>query len=177
VLVNNAGFGAAGRFENLQAERMRDMVTVNCVAPMLLARRILPRMHEQGKGAVIFVGSVAGRQPLPLHGVYSATKAFDLFLGESLYEEQRSRGIDVLVVEPGPTETEFHDVAGELPHARETPESVVEEALEALGHQPSVVSGWFNWLRANAAQRLAPRSLALHLAREYTERQTPEDLQ
>jgi short-subunit dehydrogenase len=177
VLVNNAGFGAAGRFDRLQTERLRDMVTVNCVAPMVLARRLVPRMQERGRGAVIFTGSVAGRQPLPLHGVYAATKAFDQLLGEALYVEQRRYGIDVLVVEPGSTETEFHGVAGELPHAGEAPEAVVETALEALGRQPSVVSGWYNWLRANAAQRLAPRSLAVHLAHEYTRRQTPEELQ
>jgi len=176
VLVNNAGFGAAGRFDKLQSERLRDMVTVNCVAPLVLTRRILPRMQERGRGAVIFTGSVAGRQPLPLHAVYAATKAFDQLLGEALYVEQRSRGIDVLVVEPGSTDTEFHGVAGELPHAGESPEAVVETALEALGRQPSVVSGWFNWLRANASQRIPPRSLAVHLAHEYTSRQTPEDL-
>jgi short-subunit dehydrogenase len=177
VLVNNAGFGAAGRFDKLQAERLRDMVTVNCVAPMLLARRILPRMQERGRGAIIFTGSVAGRQPLPLHGVYAATKAFDQLLAEALFVEQRRFGIDVLVVEPGSTDTEFHDVAGELPHPGESPAAVVETALEALGRQPSVVSGWFNWLRANAAQRIAPRSLLVHLANEYTRRNTPEDLQ
>jgi len=177
VLVNNAGFGAAGRFDKLQAERLRDMVTVNCVAPMLLARRILPRMQERGRGALIFTGSVAGRQPLPLHGVYAATKAFDLLLGEALSVEQRRFGIDVLVVEPGSTDTEFHGVAGELAHEGDSPAAVVETALEALGRQPSVVSGWWNWLRANAAQRIAPRSLVVHLAHEYTRRQTPEDLQ
>jgi uncharacterized protein len=177
VLVNNAGFGAAGRFDKLQAERLRDMVTVNCVAPMVLARRILPRMQERGRGAVIFTGSVAGRQPLPLHGVYAASKAFDQLLGEALYVEQRRFGIDVLVVEPGSTETEFPAVASELPHAGESPEAVVETALEALGRQPSVVSGWYNWLRANLSQRVAPRSLVVYLANEYTRRQTPEDLQ
>jgi Short-chain dehydrogenases of various substrate specificities len=114
---------------------------------------------------------------MPLHGVYAATKAFDQLLGEALYVEQRRFGIDVLVVEPGTTDTEFHGVAGELPHEGESPESVVETALEALGRQPSVVSGWYNWLRANAAQRIAPRSLVVYLAHEYTRRQTPEDLQ
>ncbi len=176
VLVNNAGFGAAGRFEKVRAERLRDMVTVNCLAPMLLTRRMLPRMQERGRGAVVFVGSVAGRQPLPLHAVYAATKAFDQLLGEALHLEQRGGGIDVLVLEPGSTATEFHDVAGELPHPGESPEEVVETALAALGRQPSVVSGWLNWLRANAAQRLAPRGPLLYLAREYTSRQTPEDL-
>jgi hypothetical protein len=98
-------------------------------------------------------------------------------LAEALFVEQRRFGIDVLVVEPGSTDTEFHDVAGELPHPGESPAAVVETALEALGRQPSVVSGWFNWLRANAAQRIAPRSLLVHLANEYTRRNTPEDLQ
>ena len=51
---------------------------------------------------VIFTGSVVGRQPLPLHGVYSATKAFDLLLGEALFVEQRAPGIDVLVSRAGP---------------------------------------------------------------------------
>ena len=151
VLVNNAGFGGAGRFDKLQAERLRGMVPLNCVAPMLLTRRSSRACSERGRGAVIFTGSVAGRQPLPLHGVYAATKAFDQLLGEALFVELRDTGIDVLVVEPGSTETEFHGVADEPPHPGESPEAVVDMALDALGRQPSVVSGWCNWLRANAA--------------------------
>ncbi len=49
-------------------------------------------------------------------------------------------------------------------------------ALEALGRQPSVVSGWFNWLRANAATRLAPRSFVAHMVRDFVEKQTPEEM-
>ena len=78
ILVNNAGFGYAGRFDKLETDRLRAMVMVNCVAPVVLTSRILPAMVKRGRGAVIIVGSVAGRQPLPLHAVYSATKAFDL---------------------------------------------------------------------------------------------------
>ena len=176
VLVNNAGFGGRGRFETLQAERLRDMVTVNCIAPVLLTRRILPRMQERGRGAILFTGSVAGRQPLPLHAAYAATKAFDQLLGEALYVEGRPHGVDVLVVEPGSTETEFQEVAREIAHEGESPETVVATALAALGQQPSVVSGWYNWLRANAAQRLAPRSLAAHWAHGIMRRETREEL-
>ena len=152
------------------------MVQVNCAAPVELTSKILPRMLERGRGAVIITGSVAGRQPLPLHGVYSATKAFDLLFGESLAVEVRDRGIDVLVLEPGSTETEFQQVAGEIGHPGEPASAVVEVALDALGRQPSVVSGWWNWLRANAASRLAPRSLVAYAARDVMARQTPGEV-
>lgn len=173
ILVNNAGFGQAGRFDRGELQRLRDMVQVNCVAPVVLTSKLLPRLLERGRGAIVFTGSVAGRQPIPLHGLYSATKAFDLLLGESLAVELRDRGIDVLVLEPGPTETEFQEKAGEIAHPGEPAPRVVEAALDALGRQPSVVSGWFNWLRANAAARLAPRSLVAWLARDWMARQTP----
>jgi short-subunit dehydrogenase len=176
ILVNNAGFGLAGRFDRCDPQRLREMVQVNCAAPVALTAKILPRMLERGRGAVIITGSVAGRQPLPLHGVYSATKAFDLLFGESLAVEVRDRGIDVLVLEPGPTETEFQEVAGEIRHPGESAAAVVDVALDALGRQPSVVSGWWNWLRANAASRLAPRSLVACVARDYMARQTPGEI-
>ncbi len=176
LLVNNAGLGYAGRFDKQDTERLSGLVQVNCNAPVVLTSRLLPHMLEHGRGAVIVVGSVAGRQPLPLHGVYSATKAFDLLFGESLYVELRDRGIDVLVVEPGSTATEFQEVAGEKPHGGEPPAVVVEVALDALGHQPSVISGWFNWLRANAVARLGPRPMVAYAARDMMAEQTPPDL-
>ena len=176
ILVNNAGFGLAGRFDRCDPKRLREMVQVNCMAPVALTALLLPRLLERGRGAIIVTGSVAGRQPLPLHGVYAATKAFDLLFGEALAVEVREHGIDVLVLEPGPTETEFQEVAREISHPGEPASRVVEVALDALGRQPSVVSGWWNWLRANAAQRLAPRSLVAWLARDVMARQTPRDV-
>ena len=53
---------------------------------------------------LLITGSIAGRLPLPLHGVYSATKGFELLFGEALCLELRECGVDVLVVEPGPVE-------------------------------------------------------------------------
>jgi short-subunit dehydrogenase len=176
LLVNNAGFGYQGRFDRLDTERMRDMVQVNCTAPVVLTSRLLPPMLERGRGAVIFTGSVAGRQALPLHGVYSATKAFDLLLGEALAVECRDQGVDVLVLEPGSTETEFQQVAGELPHKGQSAYDVVQTAFDALGKQPAVISGWWNWLRVNLGARLLPRSLVSYLARDLMRKQTQIDL-
>ncbi|MCZ6783943.1 MAG: SDR family oxidoreductase [Proteobacteria bacterium] len=174
VLVNNAGFGYAGRFDKLELDRLRAQVQLNCLAPTVLTHRLLPGMRERGRGAVIFTGSVAGRQPLPLHGVYSASKAFALFLGEALWVELRGEGIDVLVLEPGSTETEFQAVAGEITHPGESAADVVDVAIDTLGHQPSVVSGWWNWLRANLVTRLLPRDLVASVAKDVIERQTPD---
>jgi hypothetical protein len=64
-------------------------------------------------------------------------------------------------------------VAGEIAHPGESAAQVALVALDALGRQPSVISGWWNWLRANAAARLAPRSLVAWAARDVIARQTP----
>jgi short-subunit dehydrogenase len=174
VVINNAGFGYAGRFDRQESGRLREMINLNCVAPVVLTRLLLPGMLAQGRGAVIVTGSVSGRQPLPLHAIYSATKAFDLLFGEALYVELRGQGIDVLVLEPGATETEFQTVAGQLAHAGEPADQVVRTALQALGQQPSVISGWFNYLRANLAGRFASRPMVAYLARDVMSAQTPD---
>lgn len=176
LLVNNAGFGYAGRFDKQDGARLRSMIQLNCVVPVDLTSRLLPGMLERGRGAIVITGSVAGRQALPLHGVYSATKAFDLLFGEALSLELRGRGVDVLVIEPGSTETEFQQVAGERAHSGESADKVVGVALDALGRQPSVVSGWFNWLRAGAASRLLTRPLVSHIAHGVVAREVPDEM-
>ena len=79
LFINNAGFGYAGRFDKQDTARLRDMVQVNCVVPVVLASRLIPGMRERGCGAMIVLGSVAGRQPLPRHALYAATKALPDF--------------------------------------------------------------------------------------------------
>lgn len=180
MLVNNAGVGYAGRFDKQDTDRLRSLVTVNCVAPTVLASRLLfgaGGMVARGRGAVIFTGSAAGRQPMPLHAVYAATKAFDLLLGEALYVELGDANIDVLVVEPGPVKTEFQEAADETSHATVEPIEVVKTALESLGRQPSVLTTWFNWARANAATRLLPRPLLSQIARGFMLTRTKKDMQ
>jgi len=176
ILVNNAGFGDAGRFAKLDVERLREMISLNCAAPMALTHWLLPKLRARDRAAIIITGSVAGRIPLPLHGVYSATKAFDLYFGEALAVELADDGIDVLVLEPGSTETEFQAVAGEIAHEGESAEDVVAVAIEALGRQPTVISGWMNWLRGAVLPRLLPRTLLAHAARDVIEAQTPDEM-
>jgi short-subunit dehydrogenase len=176
LLVNNAGLGYAGRFDLLDGDQLRRLVSINCEAPVVLTHAFVQGMRERGRGGVFFTGSVAGRQPLPLHAVYSATKAFDQFLGEALWGELRASNIDVVVLEPGSTETEFQEVAGEIAHSGHSADDVARIGLAALGEQPSVIAGWFNWIRANVASRFLTRPIAVHVAHQVISQQTPEDL-
>lgn len=176
LLVNNAGRGLVGRFDLLDGDQLRRLVSVHCEAPVVLTHALVQGMRERGRGGVLFTGSVAGRQPLPLHAVYSATKAFDQFLAEALWGELRASNIDVVVLEPGSTETEFQQVAGEIAHAGQRAEDVARLGLAALGQQPSVIAGWFNWIRANIVQRLFTGPIAVHVAHHVMAQQTPEEL-
>lgn len=175
LLVNNAGFGYAGRFDGQDEARLREMVLLNCLAPTLLTRRLLPQLRRAKRAAVLFTGSVAAQQPLPLHATYAATKAYVRLLGEALWAELRDRSVDVLVIEPATTESEFHDLAGELPHPGVPASVVVREALDSLAHGPSLIPGWKPWLRGNAGMRLLPRSWLALAALAFTAHQTPED--
>jgi uncharacterized protein len=111
VLVNNAGFGARGRFADLDVRRQADMVQVNVAAPTILTRLLLPGMIERRRGAILNVASTAGFQPGPFLAVYYATKAYVLSWSEALTEELRGKGITVTCLCPGPTATNFADVA------------------------------------------------------------------
>ena len=176
ILVANAGVGYAGRVDKQETERLQRLVALNCQAPMVLAARLTPPMVERGCGAVIVTGSAAAHQPIPYHAAYSASKAFALFFGEALFVEMRSQGVDVLVLEPGSVAGEFQAAASEIDHGGEPVAVQVEEALASLGVAPSVIPGWWVWLRANFAQRVGTRRLTAYLARDFMEPRTPPEM-
>ena len=112
---------------------------------------------------MILVASTAAFQGVPHMSLYGATKGFDLLLGEALGEELKGAGVDVLVVSPGHTDTEFHAVAhvtGAVAGLSAAPEAVVKESLERLGRSRSFVHGWLNKFLV-FVQRFAPRRLAV----------------
>ena len=158
LLVNNAGFGAMGRFIDHDPEMLARMVRLNCVAPVLLTSHFAKKMKARRRGGVIIVASVAGYQPCPMMACYGATKGFDLLFGEAIAEELGGCGLDVLVVSPGATVSEFQTVAGALPHSGDSARSVAIEALGALGRRRVVVTGLAHKLQAQA-YRFFPRTL------------------
>jgi len=112
LLVNNAGFGLIGQFAELDARRIRQMIDLNVGILTALCRAVAPPMIARHSGAILNVASTAAFQPGPGMAVYFATKAFVLSLSEALHEELKPHGVQVSCLCPGPTRTEFGDVAG-----------------------------------------------------------------
>ncbi len=112
LLVNNAGFGLAGRFAALDGARQRQRIDLNIGALTELAHAVLPAMIARTSGAILNVASTAAFQPGPGMAVYFATKAYVLSFSEALHEEVRRHGVTVTALCPGPTATEFGEVAG-----------------------------------------------------------------
>ena len=168
-LVNNAGFGLIGRFAELDAKRERQMIDLNVGTLSDLCRAVAPAMIERRNGGIINVASTAAFQPGPRMAVYFATKAFVLSLSEALHEELKPHGIKVTCLCPGPTRTEFGEVAGfggsgmfervAMDSAR-----VVEAGLHGLSRNRAVVvPGFVNKLGATST-RFAPRSWVRKIA-------------
>jgi short-subunit dehydrogenase len=163
LLVNNAGFGLTGRFADLDGRRQRQMIDLNCGALTELAHAVLPGMIERKSGAILNVASTAAFQPGPGMAVYFATKAFVLSLSEALHEEVKKHGVIVSALCPGPTATEFGEVAGFGPSnlldkVAADSASVVRAGLAGLETGKAVIiPGLMNKSTAQA-HRFFPRS-------------------
>jgi short-subunit dehydrogenase len=173
LLVNNAGFGLHGRFEELPAHRQAEMVALNCTAVLELAHSALAQMRPRGAGGIINVGSVAAFQPVPMKAAYAATKAFVLSLSEAMAEENRGSGVRILCLSPGPTPTGFQAVAGtrvELGQPGVLPaEAVVDAALAAFdAGKTHVAPGLMNRVSTTFA-RMLPMNVAARIARRVNE--------
>ncbi len=107
VAICNAGFGYYGTLEGTPPEIMRRMMDVNFLGTYYTARAALPGFRAQGHGHLIFISSIVGRRGIPLMGGYSATKAAQAGLAESLRSELVGTNIHVSAVYPVSTETEF----------------------------------------------------------------------
>ena len=107
VLVNNAGFHQRGPVESIDAGDLGRMIDVNLRAPIMLTRLALPYLREAGGGAIVNVGSLAGRTPVPGSATYAASKAGLRSFTRSLADELMGSGIKLAVVSPGPIDTGF----------------------------------------------------------------------
>ena len=162
ILINNAGFGEYGEFLASSLEMQVAMVQVNCAAVVHLTRLFLPAMASRRRGDVMIVSSTAAYQPVPYLATYGATKAFDRMLAEALAEEMNRHNVRVSALCPGPTESEFGQVAGANPTDKRRKQSAAQVAqlgLEALVKGKPWIIPYFSGGVQVFAQRFVPRRL------------------
>ena len=169
TLINNAGFGLRGRFDELPLDRQLEMIDLNIRALTNLSFVVINDMALKGGGSILNVASTAAFQPGPNMAVYFATKAYVLSFTEALHEEWKDRGIKVSALCPGPTRTEFGEVAGiktlgQFDRLAMEAGPVVRAGLEGLDDNRAVViPGATNKIGAWST-RFAPRSIVRRIA-------------
>jgi short-subunit dehydrogenase len=170
VLVNNAGVGWAGPFDEMTDADIDRLIAVNLAAPIRLTHMLVPGMVERGRGHVVFVASIAGATGVRHEAVYAATKAGLIYFADSLRYELGGSGVGVSVVLPGVVDTPFFDRRGR-PYDRRRPAPIPAErvartivtAIErdrAEAYQPG-------WMRIPARLRGGAPALFRRLAGRY----------
>lgn len=168
LLVNNAGFGMLGEFLSHEVARLEEMMTLNVLSLVKLSRFFGAIFAVRKSGGIINVASTAAFQSVPNMAVYAATKAFVLSFSEAIAFELKEKGVRVIALCPGGTDTPFFDNANyersKLMIPLETPEDVVKTCIEGYQRgETVVVSGAMNKLMVNSS-RFVPRGLVTAIA-------------
>jgi hypothetical protein len=163
TLINNAGFGVSGALAGAPTARLLEMVDLNVRALTELTRLVLPSMVERGHGGILNVASTAAFQAGPNMAVYYAGKAYVLSFTEAVHQEMKGKGVKVSALCPGPTATEFFDVADSknsaLARIATDPAGVVRAGLKGLDRSKAIViPGIANKVGAQSS-RFLPRAV------------------
>ncbi|MEW9570229.1 SDR family NAD(P)-dependent oxidoreductase [Rhodanobacter sp. Si-c] len=173
-LINNAGYGVPGSFAASDWRTHADFLQVLLNAPVELAWRLLPGMHERGYGRIVNVASLAGHVPGTAgHTLYAPAKVFLIKFSQGLALESRERGVHVCALCPGFTYSEFHDVTGTRTLMNKLPgfmwqnagEVVAEgiaavergDAVHVTGRVNRLIKGMFKLMPDRLAFRLSAR--------------------
>lgn len=175
LIVNNAGFGDKGPFLESDLAMNLRMLDTNCRAPLMLTHALAPRLVARGRGGILFTSSTASFQGLPFASHYAATKGYDLQLAEGLWYELRPRGVDVVALCPGPTDTEGPRRTGvkaeKVPVKMMDVRTVALAGLDALGRSPVAVPGATNRL-LHLLVKMVPRRVATAVSGRMIQRVT-----
>lgn len=179
VLINNAGQGAYGLFNDNDIERELNIIHLNICSTVILTKHFLKGMVSRGEGKILNLGSIAGKLPGPWQAVYHATKAFVLSFTAALREEVKDSGVIVTALLPGVTDTDFFNKAGmneskvvQDKEAMADPVDVARDGFEALMEgKDRVVSGFKNKMQVNVSN-VVPDSAVAH---QMYEQQAPVD--
>ncbi len=187
VVINNAGYGLGGFFEDLTEEEIRQQIDVNLFGTQHIIRLILPIMRQQRNGCIINMSSIAGQTASPCFGAYNASKWALEGFSESLYHELSQFGIHVVLVEPGSYRTKifeenarygknfnnpfspYHELSQRLKdmvlkyiqNLKKDPEDVarlIERIINTPNPKLRYISDWSSWVHVQA-RKLIPAKI------------------
>lgn len=171
LLVNNAGFGKLGDFDEMSPVSCGGMIDLNCKALTVLTNLTLKFMKE--KSEIINVCSIAAFAPNPRMAVYSSTKAYVFSFSKALREELKKRKINVMAVCPGPMDTEFLSLADIKPGSSKTfdtlprvsPEKIAYKSIKksAKGKAVYTESAFYKFYRILG--KLLPHNLVMKMSK------------
>ncbi|MBK5284186.1 MAG: SDR family oxidoreductase [Bacteroidia bacterium] len=170
ILVNNAGYGLWGKFDELTMELQLNMLRLNNENLVHITHLFIPLLKKNKPSYILNVSSTSSYQALPTMAVYAASKIFVLNFSRALRYEMKGDGISVSCLVPGTTSTEFMDRAGQ--HALKkraekvamTPEEVAAIAVKQMfNRKAEIIPGFINWVSAKLIPHL-PKSLVERIA-------------
>ena len=183
VLINNAAFGFFGSVEKTPSSVVREIFALNFEAALYAIQLAIPIMREQGSGHIINISSVAGKRGLPLSGIYCATKFALDGITQSLRLELQDSGIDVSLINPAATDTEFServrraDVAGKFKAmgyvqpastvARAIVECIRKPKIEVYPYRVSRAFAWLNVIAPSILDKVMIPYLRDRIARKH----------
>ncbi|KPB03407.1 SDR family NAD(P)-dependent oxidoreductase [Bacillus sp. CHD6a] len=162
MLVNNAGAGTTGELLDNTLEKNHQQVMLNVNSVVNMTQLFLKDMVSRASGEIINVASMASFQPIPYMSIYAATKAFVLSFTEGLHEEYKGKGIRIMAVCPGNTQTEFFNEAPDSIKVGKmrTSKQVVDTALRGISKKKSfVIDGKLNSFTALLPRILPKRTI------------------
>jgi len=178
VLVNNAGYGLWGFFDNLTLDEQMNMMQLNMSCMVKLSHLFLPLLKKQNRSYLLNIASTAAYQAVPQMSVYAGSKSFVLLFSRGLRYELRKSPVSVTVISPGPVTTGFMDRAGmkedwlrkRSEKVAMTADEVAAIAVDAmLKGKAEVVPGFLNALAARLTG-FAPKSLTEKIAASLYEK-------
>ncbi|MBD3190824.1 MAG: SDR family NAD(P)-dependent oxidoreductase [Candidatus Heimdallarchaeota archaeon] len=152
LLIYNAALSPIGPFLNTSLKNHQKVIDLNCRGPMTLSYYFGEKMKERGEGGIVLMASLAGLQGSPLHAHYSATKAYNINLAESLWYELGKHGVKVITCAAGAIATPNYLASkpknnGLFSPKVMTPDTVAEKALKRLTkNNPFYIPGCVNKL-------------------------------
>lgn len=166
LLVYNATYSTVGPFLDQSMDAHIKEIHTNIHSPLKLVYLLSQRFLERGRGGILLMSSLSAYQGSAYISNYAATKAFLIVLAEGLWEEWRTRGVDVLVCVSGAIATpnllaSRPAKTGGLGDMTIAPAQVVDEVLDSLGKQPYVIPGRMNRLASFFMRHLMPRKAAI----------------